>query len=93
MIENELSAKEYSLYIETLLRKVNPSMFGASDAIMLEPYNKIVEAVQYRVSQRKFDEFRLYYEGISDRKLQDLIDEQYDLNQMLKDLHRLIENN
>ena len=87
-----MSAKEYSLQIEILLRSVNSSMNQKSDEILRDPYEAIITAVEYRVSQTKFEKFQLCYQGICGKSLQELVNEHYDVNQLLKDLQQLIGN-
>ena len=59
-----MSAKEYSLRIELLLRKINSNYCEKSDEILLNPYNEIVSALQYYVSQEKLDKFKLSSIGL-----------------------------
>ena len=86
-----MSAKEYSLLIENLLQKINPSIRNKSDEILTDPYKEIIIAVKYRVSQKKLEQFQLCFQGISGKSLQELVDENYDVNQLLKDLQQLVE--
>lgn len=86
-------AKEYSLQIEILLRSVNSSMNQKSDEILSNPYKAIITAVEYRVPQKKIEKFKFCYQGISGKSLQELLDEHYDVNQLLKDLLQLVGNN
>ena len=86
-----MSAKEYSLLIENLLQKINPSIRNKSDEILTDPYKEIIIAVEYRVSQKKLERFQLCFQGISGKSLQELVDENYDVNQLLKDLQQLVE--
>ncbi len=88
-----MGAKEYSILIEKLLRRINPSMEGKSSEILLDPYGEIVSAVEYRVPVEKLEKFVLYYQGISGKSLQKLIDESYDVGQLLKDLRQVVEGN
>lgn len=92
MNKNNLSAKEYSLLIEIELRKVNKSVYGKSDEILVSPYKEIISAIQCRVSQEKFNKFKLYYQGINGQSLQKLIDDNYDIDQLLEILHNTVEN-
>ena len=41
-----MSAKEYSLLIENLLQKINPSIRNKSDEILTDPYKEIIIAVE-----------------------------------------------
>ncbi len=86
-------AKEYSILIETLLRKANSCSYRKSDQILFNPYEEIIVALEYRVSQEKIDRFKMCYQGISGQTLQELIDNQYDVEQLLKDIRELVENN
>ena len=45
-----MTAKEYSILIENQLRKVNTGMYGSSDQILINPYEVIVSALEYRVN-------------------------------------------
>ncbi len=87
-----MSAKEYSLLIESLLQKINPSMRNKSDEILIDPYKEIIIAVEYRVSQKKLEQFQLCFQGIRGKSLQELVNEHYDVNQLLKDLQQLVGN-
>jgi len=87
-----MSAKEYSLLIEIELRKINTSMYGKSDEILFNPYEEIISAIQFRVPQKELEKFKSYYQCISNRTLQELIDEDYNITRLLKDLRNLIEN-
>ena len=88
-----MSAKTISLRIESLLCKVNESMREKSDEILLNPYEEIISALQYRVSQEKLDKFKLWYQAISGYKLQELIDHNYDIEQLINNLRHVVENN
>lgn len=88
-----MSAKTISLRIEALLCKVNESMREKSDEILLNPYEEIISALQYRVSQEKLDKFKLWYQAISGYKLQELIDHNYDIEQLINNLRHVVENN
>ena len=87
-----MSAKEYSLKFEMLLRSINPQMYGKSDEILLDPYKEIVSAVEYRVSKEKVESFKSFYQSINSKKLQELIDDDYNIEQLLRDVETLIEN-
>ncbi len=86
-------AKNYSLRIEALLRKVKDSSYKGSDEILLDPYKEIFSVLECRVPQQKLDRFKLCYQAISGKTLQELIDENYDVERLLNDLRELIENN
>ena len=92
MNKNNLSAKEYSLLIEIELRKVNKSMYGKSDEILNSPYREIISAIEFRVPKEKFNKFKLYYRGINGQSLQKLIDDNYNIEQLLETLHNTVEN-
>jgi len=77
--------------IEQLLRKVNGSSYGKSDEILLNPYNEIVLALEYRVPKEKLDRFKLCYQAISSQSFQSLMDNHYDVEQLLSDLRDLVE--
>ncbi len=87
-----MSAKEYSLKLEMLLRRINPSMYGKSDEILLDPYKEIVSAVEFKVSKKHFERFKLFYQSINGKKLQELMDCDYNIEQLLIDVENLIEN-
>ena len=87
-----MSAKEFSLKLEMLLRRINPSMYGKSDEILLDPYKEIVSAVGFRVSQKHLEQFKLFYQPINGKKLQELMDCNYNIEQLLSDVETLIEN-
>ena len=87
-----MSAKTISLRIEALLCKVNQSMFHKSDEILQKPYDVIVSALEHRVPQEKLDKFKLYYQAIGAKTLQELVDSNYDVEQLTKDLKDMIEN-
>ena len=91
MMRNDFSAKEYSILIERLLRKANPFVPMISDEILLNPYDKVISTVECRVSQDKMKKFKILYQAISGQSLQDLLDDNYDMAQLLKDLERLVE--
>ena len=93
MHKEKLSPKEYSILIENLLIKINPEMYLKSDQISLSPYDAIISVLSCRVSQEKLDRFKLYYQAISGKMLQELIDENYDVERLLNDLREMIENN
>ncbi len=86
-------AKNYSLRIEALLRKVKDPSYKGSDEILLDAYKEIILVLECRVPQEKLDRFKLHYQAISGKKLQELIDENYDVEQLLNDLKEMIENN
>ena len=88
-----MSAKDYSLRIENLLRKVNESAYGKSDEILINPYEEIVSALVYRIPQEKLDAFKLRYQAIGNQTLQELIDQGYGIEQFIKDLREAVENN
>ena len=88
---DKYSAKDYSLLIEALLCKVNNAMYQKSDEILLNPYEVIVSALEYRVPQEKLDKFSLYYQAISGQTLQELIDIDYDVEQLTEFVKQLVE--
>ena len=87
-----MTAKNISLRIEALLCKVNQSMYQKSNEILLNPYESIILAVQYRITQEKLDKFKMSYEAITGYSLQELINDNYDIEQLLNDLKKLIDN-
>lgn len=89
-----MSAKEYSMRIETLLHKVNNSLYRKSDEILLNPYTEIISSLEGRIQQKSLDNFKLYYQAIEGKSLQELIDEEYyDMEQLIKDLKQIIAKN
>ena len=86
-------AKTNSLRIEAILSKINPFILNKSDEILRDPYDIIVSALEHRVPQEKLDKFKLYYQGIREQSLQELIDCNYDIEQLIKNLKELIVNN
>ena len=88
-----MSAKEYSILIEKTLRQVNGPSYRKSDEILFNPYEEIFLALEYKVPQEKVDRFKLSYQSISGRTLQELIDNDYDMEQLIKDLRQIVENN
>ena len=87
-----MSVKNYALRIEALLCEINGSMYQKSDEILSDPYEVIVSAIEFRVSQTDFEKFKMGYQAISGQSLQKLIEENYDVEKLLKDLRNLIAN-
>ena len=85
--------RNYALRIEALLRKVKDPSYKGSDKILLDPYKEIILVLEYRVPQQKLDRFKLCYQAINGKTLQELIDENYDVERLLNDLRELIESN
>lgn len=85
-----MSAKEYSIKLEILLRSLNTSLYGKSDEILLNPYKEIILALNHRVSNIEFNKFILKYQSINGQRLQELIDSNYDINQLIADLQEII---
>ena len=85
-----MSAKEISLLIENLLKQVNPSMCNKSDEILLNPYKEIIVAVEHRVSKKKLEKFQLYYQGISDKSLPELLEKEENFEMLLNAVRELI---
>ena len=88
-----MSAKEYSMRIEALLRKVNNPLYRKSDEILLNPYTEIISSLKGRIQQKSLDNFKLYYQSIEGKSLQELVDEYYDVEQLIKDLKQIIDKN
>lgn len=88
-----MSAKNYSIRIEALLRKVNGQSYCKSDEILLDPYTEIILALEQRVSQEKLDKFKSYYQAIKGQTLQSLVEDNYNVEQLISDLKQTIENN
>ena len=89
-----MSAKEYSMRIETLLHKVNNSLYRKSDEVLLNPYTEIISSLEGRIQQKSLDNFKLYYQAIEGKSLQELVDEEYyDMEQLIKDLKQIIDKN
>ena len=87
-----MSAGDYSRRIESLLRKIKGASYQKSDEIRLNPYGEIVSALEYRVPQERFDWFKLCYQAIDGQRLQELLDEKFDVEKLIKDLQQVIEN-
>lgn len=85
-------AKTISLRLEVLLSLINTSRQFKSDEILLNPYKEIISALQYRVPQKELDKFKFYYQGISGYNLKELIDDNYDLDLLIADIQKLIQN-
>lgn len=88
-----MTARNHAFRIEALLRKVKDPSYKGSDEILLDPYKEITLVLEYRVPQEKLDRFKLYYQAVSGQTLQELIDENYDVERLLNDLEKVIENN
>ena len=88
-----MTAKEYSLRIETLLRKINDDMYGESDNILLDPYGEIISAVEYRVSKNKLENFKIFYEAINGKTIQELINLGYNIECLIEDIKMLVHSN
>lgn len=88
-----MSAIEYSHRVENLIRKIKGELYQGSDEILLNPYQEIVSSLEYRVPQDTLDKFKMYYQSEEGKSVQELIDENYDMEQLLNDLQKLVENN
>ena len=89
-----MSTKTISLQIETLLTTINPTMYQKSDEISLNPYKTIISALEQRIPQTSLDKFKLYYQSIEGKSLQELIDDEYfDIKQLIKDLKQITSKN
>ena len=86
------TVRNYSRRIEALLCKVNGSFYRRSDEILINPYEEIISALIYRVPQEKLDWFKLCYQAISGQSLQKLVDDNYNLEILLKDLQHITED-
>lgn len=86
-------AMDYSRRIEALLRKVHDPSYRKSDEILSNPYEEIISALACRIPQQKLNKFKLYYQAISGQTLQDLVDNNYNVEQLIKDLKHIVENN
>ena len=87
-----MSARDYSRRIEALLRKIHGPLYRKSDEILLDPYEEIISALECRVSREKLDMFKLCYQAIAGQTLQELIDENYDVEQLIIDIRELTNN-
>ena len=87
-----MSAIEFSHRVEILIQKIKGELYQGSDEILLNPYQEIVSSLEYRVPQDKLDKFKMYYQAEEGKSVQELIDENYDMEQLLKDLQELLEN-
>ena len=88
-----MSAKEYAILIENQLRSVCPSVLGKSDKIAEDPYKQIIQTLSYRISTEKLNRFQLLYHGIANQSLQELINQNYDLDQLIRDLKNALTDN
>ena len=86
-----MSAGDYSRRIEALLRKIVGASYQKSDEIRLNPYGEIVSVLEYRISQEKLDWFRLCYQAIDGKNLQELLNKNFDVEKLIKDLQQIIE--
>lgn len=66
---NHMVVKEYSLRLENLLRNVKGESYRGSDAILLNPYQEIISALECRIPQDKLNKFKIYYQAIDGRSL------------------------
>lgn len=85
-----MTAKEYSILIENQLRKVNTGMYGSSDQILINPYEVIVSALEYRVNSKELQKFQTSYQLINESSLQDLIDKDFDIQKLINDIKELV---
>ena len=85
-----MTAKEYSILIENQLRKVNTDMYGSSDQILINPYEVIVSALEYRVNSKELQKFQTSYQLINESSLQDLIDKDFDIQKLINDIKELV---
>ena len=88
-----MTAKEYSILIETQLRRVKSDMYGSSDQILINPYEVIVNVLKYRVNSNKLQRFETSYQPINGIGLQNLIDEYFDIQKLINDIKELINDN
>ena len=88
-----MTAKEYSILIENQLRKVNTGMYGSSDQILINPYEVIVNALSFRVSEKMLQQFKASYKPIKRLSLQHLIDNNFDIEKIIDDIKIIIRDN
>ena len=88
-----MTAKEYSILIENQLRKVNTDMYGSSDQILINPYEVIVSALEYRVNSKELQKFQTSYQLINESSLQDLIDKDFDIQKLINDINAMVNDN
>ena len=88
-----MTAKEYSILIENQLRKVNTGMYGSSDQILINPYEVIVSALEYRVNSIELQKFQTSYQLINESSLQDLIDKDFDIQKLINDINAMVNDN
>lgn len=88
-----MTAKEYSVLIENQLRKVNTDMYGSSDQILINPYEVIVSALEYRVNSIELQKFQTSYQLINESSLQDLIDKDFDIQKLINDINAMVNDN
>ena len=88
-----MKAIHHAMMIEMTLCKVNRSMFKKHDEIAVSPYEVIISAIEHRVPTEKLDRFKLHYQAICGKTLQELLDENYDVKLLIKELQDVVENN
>ena len=85
-----MTAKEYSILIENQLRKVNTDMYGSSHQLLINPYEVIVSALEYRINSKELQKFQTSYQLINESSLQDLIDKDFDIQKLINDIKELV---
>ncbi len=91
------TSTEYALMIENLLEQISGfSNKGEQALIRTTPYNYIDESLNYLelsspLKKEKIEYFRRGYQGIKNQSIDDLINDNYNLDLMLKELGKLIQ--
>ena len=93
MQKHKLSSKEYSILIETTLRNVMGETYKRTNEISINPYKEIISVLENRISQEKLIKFKLQYHGITGQTLQELIDNNFDIELLIKDLKETVTEN
>ena len=93
MQKHKLSSKEYSILIENTLRTITEKTYKRTTEISLNPYEEIILVLENRISQEKLNKFKLHYQGIIGHTLQELLDDNYDIELLIKDLKEAVTEN
>ena len=80
----------YSLRIEHLLCQIAPETKGMRVIIAKNPYTEILKVLTGRISTKKLEKFRVYYQGIEGKCIPNLQEENYNLEKLITDLTNLI---
>lgn len=81
----------YSLKIEYLLCKLSPRMSGMRAVIAENPYDEIYNVLNGRVPVNTLEGFAVHYQGISGKSIVDLQSENYDIEKLISDLAKIVD--